>query len=111
MCCITETRRKCEGQKYGSNLRRYDSEAHYRVTIFVPHVERALSQKEARFTNQNKKSLFFGFLLAKLSGQKGVQEKLREVFDFYEPLFYPFTLQQAKEKIEVLSTKAIGKIG
>ena len=76
MYCISETRRKFERQKHRVNLKEHDSEPRYRVKIFVPFAERALSQMEERFTNHNKKALSLEFILPKLSGQEGVQEKL-----------------------------------
>ena len=57
----------------------------------------------ARFTNHNKKAVTYGFTLPKLPGQEGVQRKLEEVFGSYEPLLTPFTVEQAKGKIEVWS--------
>ena len=62
---------------------------------------------ETRFANHNKKALSLGFLLPRFSGQVGVLGKLEEVFDFYEPPFSPFTLQQAKEKIGCGATYGI----
>ena len=69
--------------KHKTNLKGDGSETHYRIEIFVPFVERALSQMAARFTDHNRKALSLELLLPKLSGQEGVHGNLEEVFDFY----------------------------
>ena len=68
MWSITETRRTCERQIHRTNLERNDNQTHYMITIFVPFVERALCQMEARLTNHNMKALALGFLLPKPPG-------------------------------------------
>ena len=42
-----------------------------------------------------------GFFSPKLSGHEGVQGKLLQIFNFYEPLLSLFSIQQAEEKIEM----------
>ena len=99
MHCSTGTSRTCERQKHRTNLRGDDSGTHYRVTIFVPFVERVLSQMETRFNNLNMTALFVRFLSLKLSVQEGAQGKLEQFLNFYERLFSLFTLQQIKENL------------